>query len=157
MEARALLGDVATEYPSSPWAPRALIARAELEERDGLQQRDNVLGMSVPAPLVTLRQVTQQYRASPERAAALWKLGQLYETVKRFDQAAETFVDLANQYPRTEYDAWFRAAKIYDKQLKDPHRARSTYQRVPQVSSHFDEAQKRLRKLNLGQHGSGLL
>ena len=37
------------------------------------------------------------------------------------------------------------AAEIYDRRLKDRDRARATYRRVPPMSSHFNEAQKRLR------------
>jgi TolA-binding protein len=146
IDARTLFGELAARYPASPWAPRALIARAELEERDRLHERDNVLATSVPTSLVTYRQVAEQYPASPERATALGKLGQLYEGVKRYDRAAETFTELAKQYPRSEYDAWFKAAEIYDRRLKDPDRARADYQRVPPTSPHFSEAQKRLRK-----------
>jgi TolA-binding protein len=146
VEARTLFGEVAAKYPASAWAPRALIARGELEERDRLYLRDNILATSVPMALVTYRKVVQQYPASPERATALWKLGRLYETDRRYDRAAETFTELAKQYPRSEYDAWFRAAEIYDRRLKDRDRARATYQRVPPISRHFNEAQKRLRQ-----------
>jgi TolA-binding protein len=146
IDARTLFGELAARYPASPWAPRALIARAELEERDRLYERDSVLATSVPTSLVTYRQVAEQYPASPERATALGRLGQLYEDVKRYDRAVETFTELAKQYPRSEYDAWFRAAEIYDRRLKDRDRARATYQRVPPRSPHFSEAQKRLRK-----------
>jgi tetratricopeptide (TPR) repeat protein len=57
IEARTLLGELATKYPGSSWAPRALIARGELEERDRLHQRDKILDASVPTQLVTYRQV----------------------------------------------------------------------------------------------------
>jgi TolA-binding protein len=147
IEARALLGEVAAKYPNSQWAPRALIARGELEERNEIHQRDNILGTSVPAALVTYRQVVRDYPASPERATALWKLGQMYEIDKRYDRAAETFTELAQEYPKSEYDAWFRAAEIHDRWLKNRDRARATYERVPPMSPHFSEARKRLREL----------
>ena len=43
-------------------------------------------------------------------------------------------------------DAWFRAAEVYDKRLKDHVRARGTYRRVPPTSPHFSDARKRLQK-----------
>src|SRR5262249_29711042 len=58
-EARRMLTDVVQRYPSSPWAPRALMARAELETRHDIYERDEVLGRSVPAALSTYREVTQ--------------------------------------------------------------------------------------------------
>ncbi len=144
-EARGLFGEVASSYPQSSWAPRALMMRGELEERQQIYQRDDVLASAVPAALVTYRQVATQYEKTPEAETALWKLGQLYVGAKRYQLAADAFAVLAEQYPRTAFDAWFAAADLYDKRLNRDDSARAAYMRVPPASPRFREAQKRLR------------
>jgi TolA-binding protein len=145
-EARKLFSDVSGKYPNSPWAVRALMARGEIEERQKAYQRDDVLGTSVPSALVTYRNVTTEYRTNAARETALWKLGEIYQGIKRFDLAADTFTELAEGYPATQYDAWFAAAELADKRLKNPARARAGYARVPATSPHFLDARKRLQK-----------
>jgi hypothetical protein len=70
----------------------------------------------------------------------------MYEQVKRYDLAAATFAQLADRYPDTMFDAWFRAAELFDKRLKDDARAREAYGRVPPSSGHFRDAQKRVAR-----------
>jgi serine/threonine protein kinase len=145
-EARKLFSDVRGKYPGSPWAARALMAQGEIEERQKAYQRDDVLGTSVPSALVTYRRVAADYPTNAARETALWKLGEIYQAIKRFDLAADTFTELAEGYPATQYDAWFAAAELADKRLKDPARAKAGYARVPATSPHFQDALKRLQK-----------
>jgi TolA-binding protein len=98
----------------------------------------------VPSALVTYREVATGYPANPTAETALWKLGQMYVGIKRYDLAARAFSDVATQYPRTEFDAWFRAADLFDKRLNDDVSAQAAYARVPSQSPHFKDAQKRL-------------
>jgi serine/threonine protein kinase/tetratricopeptide (TPR) repeat protein len=142
-DATQAFDDVATEYPKSPWTVHALMAKAELEEQRESVAYDAVVRGAVPSALVTYRRVATEYVRYPESETALWKLGQLYEQVKRYDLAADTFRNLAVRYPRTRYDAWFRAAELYDHRLKDSGAAGAAYAHVPPGSSHFEEAQKR--------------
>jgi TolA-binding protein len=144
-DARELLGTLASSYPQSSWAPRALMMRGELEERQQLYQRDDVLATSVPSALITYRQVVTQYRTTAATETALWKLGQLYVSAKQYRLAAGAFADLAERFPGTQFDAWYAAADVYDKRLNEIVSARAAYARVPQSSPHFREAQKRLR------------
>jgi TolA-binding protein len=144
-EARRMFGELASSYPETSWAPRALIMRGELEEHQRLYQRDDVLAAVVPSALVTYRQVVTQYGMTPLTEAALWKLGQLYTGAKRYQLAAQAFRDLAERYPETKFDAWFAAADVYDKQLHDKANARSAYASVPPSSPNFRTAQGRLR------------
>ena len=144
-EARRLFGELASSYPQSLWAPRALMMRGELEERQQLYQRDDELATSVPAALVTYRQVVAQYGMTSAAETALWKLGQLYVGVKRYRLAADAFANLAERYPGTEFDAWYAAADLYDKRLKETVSARAAYMRVPPSSPRYRDAQKRLR------------
>jgi serine/threonine protein kinase/outer membrane protein assembly factor BamD (BamD/ComL family) len=145
-EARRMLTDVVHRYQSSPWAPRALMARAELETRHDLHQRDEVLGGSVPAALVTYRAVVQQYDSAPAAALATWRLADAYMSLKRFDLAAATYEALADDDDRRD-EACFAAGELYEKRLKDPARATTSYSRVRSTSSRYAEAQKRLQKL----------
>ena len=144
-DARELLGKVASSYPQSSWAPRALMMRGELEERQQFYERDDVLAMSVPSALITYRQVVTQYGTTSAAESALWKLGQLYVGVKQYRLAAAALADLAERYPQTEFDAWYAAAELYDKRLNEMVSARAAYTRVPPSSPRFREAQKRLR------------
>jgi TolA-binding protein len=144
-EARQLLGELVSSYSRSSWAPRALMMRGELEERQQRYQRDEVLATSVPSALVTYREVAMQYGTTPAAETALWKLGQLYAGAKLYRLAADAFAALAERYPGTEFDAWYAAADVYDKRLRDVASARAAYMRVPPSSPHFREAQKRLR------------
>jgi TolA-binding protein len=144
-EARGMLGVAVDKYPTSPWAAQALIAKGDLEERQKMAERDSELGVSVPSALITYRRIVAEYRASPVRETALRKLGEKYRDVKRYDLAAQTFTELAEGYPASADDAWFDAAEIYDKRLKDPASARAAYARVQATSPHFKDAQKRLQ------------
>jgi serine/threonine protein kinase len=144
-ESRQLLVQLVTSYPQSTWAPRALMSRAELEERERFYQRDDELATSVPASLVTYRQVVTHYSSAAVAETALWKLGRAYVDIKRYDLAAKTFADLAIRYPDTQFDAWFAAGELYDKRLNDEANARGAYSRVPSSSPRFRDAQKRLR------------
>jgi serine/threonine protein kinase/tetratricopeptide (TPR) repeat protein len=145
-EARRMLTDVVQRYQSSPWAPRALMARAELETRHDLYGRDDVLGASVPAAVVTYREVMQQYHSAPAAALATWRLAEAYMSLKRFDLAAATYEALADDDERRD-EACFAAGELYEKRLKDPARATIAYGRVRSRSVRYAEAQKRLQKL----------
>ena len=145
-EARRMLTDIVQRTPSSPWAPRALMARAELEVRRELYARDEVLGGSAPAALVTYREVTQQYHSDPAAALATWKLAEGYASLKRFDLAVAAYEALGEDDERRD-EAWFAAGELYERRLKDPARATVAYGRVRSTSSRYAEAQKRLQKL----------
>jgi TolA-binding protein len=144
-ESRQLLSQLVADYPQSPWAPRALMARGEIEERQRAYQRDDELATSVPSALVSYRQLVTQYAGAPGEQTALWNLARAYADIKRYELAAATFADLARRFPETQYDAWFAAAELYEKRLNDPASARDAYGRVPSSSPRYRDAQKRLR------------
>ena len=145
--ARQAYREVASEFPQSPWAARALAAEADLEQDRGLFQRDDRLATSVPAALVTLRQLVELAPGAPEAEKAFWDLGEMYEKMKRYDLAAQAFGDLGTRFPQTRYDAWWRAGQLYDKRLDQDAKAVEAYQRVPDKSPHADDAKKRISKL----------
>jgi serine/threonine protein kinase len=145
-EARRMLTDVVQHYQSSAWAPRALMARAELETRRDLYERDDVLGRPAPAALATYRDVMKQYPSTAAATLATWKLAEGYMSQKRFDLAAATYETLVDDDERGD-EASFAAGELYEKRLKDPARATMAYGRVRSTSSRYAEAQKRLQKL----------
>jgi len=135
---------IASQYRSSPWAARALMARAEIEQRRRQMQVDPVLGRPAPTALATYREIVEMHPTSPEREHALWRLSLLYQDLKRFDLATDALRELGTRYTSTGYDAWFIAAEIYQKRMNEPSSARAAYAQVPPTSPHWDEAQKRL-------------
>ena len=145
-EAQRLLTNLVTQYRRSLWAPRALMMRAESEERQKLYRRDEELAGSVPAALISYRQVATEYGRSSQAESAWWKLGQIYTETKRYPLAAHAYVTLATRFPGTRLDAWFAAAELYEKRLDDRARAQAAYALVPVSSPRYRDAQKRARR-----------
>ena len=144
-EAHKLLSEIADRFSGHAFVPPALLARAEIEARRKNYRFDAVLGKAVPASLVTYRELSEIRTGGREREHALWRLGQAYERVERFDLAAQAYRELGEDYAHTHYDAWASAARIYDHRLKDPVLARAAYQRVPASSPAYKDAQKFIR------------
>jgi tetratricopeptide (TPR) repeat protein len=144
-EAHRLLTEIADRFSGHAFVPRALLARADIETRRKNYLFDSVLGKAVPAALVSYREVTEIRTSGRVREHALWRLGQAYERVERFDLAAQAYRDLGEDYAHTHYDAWASAARLYDRRLNDPVLARAAYLRVPSTSPAFKDAQKYVR------------
>jgi TolA-binding protein/predicted Ser/Thr protein kinase len=145
-DARRTLTELVQKYPGSPWAPRALLMRGDIEARQGAYQRDEILGGSIPTAAVTYREVVERYASSDAAAAALNQLARIYTDTKRFEIAAATFQELATRDADDRYDAWFAAGEIYGKRLKDNARAGAAYSRVLPSSPHYAEARKRITR-----------
>jgi TolA-binding protein len=146
-DARRMLTQLVEKYPASPWAPRALLRRGDLEARQGVYQRDEVLGGSVPTAALTYREIAEHYASSDEAAPALNKLARIYTDAKRFETAAATLQELAMRDADGRYDAWFWAGEIYEKRLNDGARARAAYARVLPSSPHYADARKRIGQI----------
>jgi len=145
-EAIALLNEVLAQHPKSTWAPRALLQRAGLEERMKLRVNDPKLGTVVPAALVSYRALVETYPAAEGQNLALDRLSVMYEDLKRYDLAAESLQTFAERVPQSDKDPAWRAGEMYEKKLKDPAKARDAYAKVPPISSHYKDAQKKLQK-----------
>ena len=141
--ARALWDDVVTTYPKTSWAPRALVAKAALEDRSRSRVVDSQLGASVPTALISYRTLVERYPDSDSTEIAWWRLSEMYEDLKRFPLAAQALDRLASRFPDNRRDAQWRAAELYDKKVKDAAKAKEAYARVPPTSSHYRDAQKR--------------
>ena len=145
-DARRLFSQLVEKYPASPWAPRALLKRGDIEASQRAYQRDELLGGSVPTAAVTYREIVEKYASSDAAEPALNKLARIYTDTKRFEIAAATLQELAMRDADGRYDAWFSAAEIYEKRLNDSARARAAYARVLPSSPHYTDARKRLAK-----------
>ena len=111
-DARTVLIDLVERYPRSAWVVRALVAKADIEEREEIRELDTLLGAPAAAALATWRQVAARDDGQAEREMALWKLGTLYEDAKQYDLAVEALTTLAERYPETRHDAWAGVARL---------------------------------------------
>jgi serine/threonine protein kinase len=141
--ALTLYAEVVERQPSTTLAPRALQRKAEIEERSKLRVADTQLGQTVPAALISYREIAAKYPNAEGADAALAKLADMYEDMKLYGSAAETLERLALYFPDNRHDAAWRAGEIYEKRLKDLEKARAAYARVPQRSVHYKDAQKK--------------
>ncbi len=142
--ALGLLSEVADGHAGSPWAVRALARKAALEERSNRRVRDERLGASVPAALVSHRRLVEEYPGVELAEASFHELAEMYEDLRQFALAASALHDLAVRFPNNQRDAAWRAGEIYEKRVNDMERARASYALVPQRSSHYRDAQKKL-------------
>ena len=85
---------------------------------------------------------------APVAEFALWRLGQEYRDRRLYELAASTFADLGTRFPETRYDAWFSAAELFEKQLKDaaprPRGLRQGAGRLAALRSRAEEAGERV-------------
>jgi TolA-binding protein len=143
--ARAILGEIASTHPKTPQALAALQMKLKLEQGRGPREMDPVLGIEVPRALPTLRTITEQFPTSPMTMIALNRLAELYADMGEFPRAAQAYTELATTFPANPNDAWFRAAEIYERRLKDLEKAREAYAKVPEGSARYRDAQRRLK------------
>jgi TolA-binding protein len=143
--ARQILGDIVTAHPKTPQALAALQMKLKLEQGRGPREMDPVLGLDVPRALPTLRALTEQFPSSPLAMIALNRLAEMYADIDDYPRAAQTYVDLATNFPANPNDAWFRAGEIYERRLKDLDKARAAYANVPAGSARYQDAQRKLK------------
>jgi TolA-binding protein len=147
LDARAIFGEVAASDPGGAWTVRALEAKAAIEERRKLKEQDALLGVEVPAALVSYREIAHRAAGTPNALAAYRKLADLYEELRRYDLAASALTALATQSTSGADEVWFRLGELYDRRLKDPANARDAYLQVPQTSRRYRDAQQRAERL----------
>jgi hypothetical protein len=144
--ARRMLGDIAAAYPRSAYSQAALQTKLRLEQGKRQRERDPVLGMEVPIVLPTLRAMAEQFPGTPMAMQALGRLGELYSDLDQWERAAQSYVDLGTAFPNNTNDAWFRAAEIFERRLKDQPRALEAYGKVPPSSPRYRDAQRKLQQ-----------
>jgi outer membrane assembly lipoprotein YfiO len=144
--ARTTFGEVAAEYPDSPYAPRALLAKGGIEERERIREMDPALGAVVPAAITTYVRLAERYPTHEASEAALWKLSELYDDLRRYDLAAQALETLGGRFPNTRHDVWWRAGELYERRLRDKDKALAAYARIPANSPRYRDAQRKLEE-----------
>ena len=142
MVARNLYTTAADTYPKSEWAPRALLARAEIEDRMKERAMDKVVGASVPLELLTYRSLAEKYPSYSEDA--LWKMSEMLEDLDRYPLQAQALTDLIARFPQTKYEAAWKLGEVREKRLKNKVGAAEAYAKVPETSSKYRDAQKKV-------------
>jgi len=146
-EAYALFGEVAREYPGTPHAKQALLARRQAEmQRRQLRAMDPVLNVEVPALLVTLRALADQFPNDPETMPAMNQLATAYNEMERYQAAADVWEQMAARFPGNPAEVWWQLGELYERRLRNPEKAREAYAKVPSVSPRYREAQQRLNR-----------
>lgn len=144
--AAGLFAGVASDYPDSPYAAKALAKEANIELETKVRQLEPGMG-NIYKALLTYRTLTQRHPDDPVSEEAYSKLADLYSDLHRYEQAAECYWNQGTHFPKNAYDAWWNAGETYEKKVKDKEKARQAYLRVPSTSRHYDDAQKRAAKL----------
>jgi TolA-binding protein len=146
--AREMLNDIVRDYPRSPQALLALQQKIRFESGRVRQLRefDPVLNMEVPAVVLSLRTLTQQFPKHPASMNALNRLSEMYTDLNQHAFAAQVLNDLGTHFPENPYDSWFRLGELYERRLKDPVRARDAYSKVPPTSQKYRDAQRKLQR-----------
>ena len=144
--ARAIYGRAAAAAPGTTTALRALQAKIGIEERRRLKERDAAVGKDMPASLLTMRMLADQFPTSPHGMLALFRLGSGYADNDQWEMAARAWTDLANRYPDNPNDAWWLLGELYERRLRDNERAQAAYAQVPQSSKRYQDAQRKLRR-----------
>ncbi|MCC7240460.1 MAG: protein kinase [Acidobacteria bacterium] len=146
-ESYALFGEIARDFPSTPEAKQALQARRQVEtQRRQLRAMDPVLNVEVPAVLVTLRAIADQFPGDPETMLALNQLASGYEDMNSYEAAAQVWEHMARQFQGNPVEVWFRLGELYERRLRDPAKARDAYAKVPPESPRYREAQQRMNR-----------
>jgi serine/threonine protein kinase len=144
--ARQMYSQVADQYPNSDWAYRALIARAEIEERMRDRVMDQTVGAYVPLAFPTYRALAERYPAFSENA--LWKMSAILEDLNRYPLQAQALDDLSTRFPETRHDAAWKLGEIRERRLKDRAGAIEAYSRVPSTSPKYRDAQRKVQELS---------
>ncbi len=146
-KARGPLAQIGNDYPQSTWFVPAMTVKMTIEDRLRLQEMDPVLGVKVPASLLTRRRLIERAPRHQTAEAAMWRVGETYEDMKRYDLAAQMYADLGTRFPDTRFDAWFKAGEIDERRLNRREDARAAYLKVPVTSPRYRDAQDRARRL----------
>jgi hypothetical protein len=142
-QAMTLFGEVFAQHPTSPYAPQALARKAALEERERTRVVDAQVGTSVPVALVTYRTLVEYYPSAPAAEAALDRLAEFYDDLKRYELAAQALDALVQHFPNSTRDAAWRAGELYERRLKDPAKAGRLRRAIP-ADHRIGDAQKKL-------------
>jgi tetratricopeptide (TPR) repeat protein len=145
-QALQLLNDVVRDFPGSQQSQAALQTKLKIEgDRRDVRGTDPVTNLELPAFMVTLRHIIQQFPDAPQSLNARNRLAIAFSDMNRHAEAAAVLEDLATR-GENPMDVWFRLGELYERRLKDPAKAQAAYAKVPQGSPRYNEAQRRLKR-----------
>jgi hypothetical protein len=146
-QSRDLLNEVVRDFPGTPQANQALQTKLRIEnDRKDLREMDPVMQVEVPAVMVTLRKIIEQFPDAPQSMAARNRLATLLSGMDRHQDAAAMLEDLAARFADNPMDVWFRLGELYERRLKDPVKSKEAYAKVPSSSARYAEAQRRANR-----------
>jgi len=147
IQSRELLGEVAREFPGTPQAAAALGTKMKIEtDRKELRDLDPVMKIDVPAVMVTMRTLIEQFPETPQSMAARNRLAAMLSQMNRHQEAADVLEDLGARFPGNPMEVWFRLGEIYERRLNDLVKAKAAFAKVPKDSARYADAQRRLNR-----------
>jgi predicted Zn-dependent protease len=99
----------------------------------------------VPAFIVTLRTIIEQFPDAPQSLAVRNRLAMALTQMNRHQDAAQVLEDLGAR-GGNPMDVWFRLGEIYERRLNDPGKAKEAYAKVPPESPRYGDAQRKLNR-----------
>jgi TolA-binding protein len=141
-----LLNEVVRDFPGTPQAQTALQSKLRIEnDRRDLRGVDPVTKADVPATVVTLRAIIEQFPDAPEAMAARNRLAMMFTQMDRHADAAQVLEDMGSR-GGNPMDVWFRLGEIYERRLNNPEKAQEAYAKVPAGSPRYNDAQRKLKR-----------
>jgi serine/threonine protein kinase/TolA-binding protein len=146
-DARQVLAGIGAGV-SGPSLAEAFELKATIEQRLKLREMDPVLQTNAPSAAITLRTLVERVPDAPQVEEALIILARVYEEMRRFEYAASAMVQLATKFPaKHANEMWFEAGEMYERRTPQLQYARDAYANVPKGSRRFEEAQKRIERI----------
>lgn len=145
------------DVPHPGLQPRFNIAQANELYRDALRYKDRGLGNDYmdnqKRAEILLQQLLTDYPQSNKISDAAYHLGEIYEgrAFRQYERAAAYYERCFQWNPATHHDARLRAARLYDRELKNHARALELY-RLAEANetdaARVQEARRRIADLN---------
>lgn len=102
--------------------------------------------------LAQFQTILKSFKGQEIEAVTLYRLGKTYEKLGDFQSALNQYQTIIDKHKEGIYidEAYYFAAEIYNKQLKDPEKAKALYEQVifhHEDSIYFTDARKKYRQL----------
>jgi serine/threonine protein kinase/tetratricopeptide (TPR) repeat protein len=144
---RALLNEVVRDFPGTPQSLQALAIKMKIEtDRRELRDMDPVLKVEVPAIMVTLRSIMEQFPTHPQSIVAYNRLATMYADMNKWAEAAQVLESLGANHPGNPMEVWFRLGEIYERRLNEQLKSKVAFAKVPKDSPRYGDAQRRMRR-----------
>ena len=128
-----LFTDIAREFPGTPQATAALNNKMKIEtDRREMKGVDPVTKLEVPAVMVTLRQLIEQFPDAPQTIPARNRLAMMFSEMNKHAEAAAVLEDLGT-HGDNPMDVWFRLGELYERRLNNPEKARESMRKAKEV------------------------